>query len=135
VTLLFVLLWRPDTPGDNVHIAVAGLMAMTWGDALATVIGRRFGKHQYQIGNSVRSWEGSAVMLITSTTAIFLVLLFLSGSTLSPLAVSISVSRAFWVALIIAIVATLAEAVSLNGTDNLSVPLLTAATTWVILQI
>lgn len=134
VTLLFTLLWRPDTPGDNALIAVAGVMAMTWGDALAALIGRRWGKHQYQIGNSVRSWEGSAAMLVASTVAIFLVLLLLPGSRLSPLAVSISTSKAFLVALISAVVATLAEAVSPYGTDNLSVPLIAAGTIWVLLQ-
>lgn len=39
VTLLFGLLWRPDGPVDRAPIAVAGVMAMTWGDALAALIG------------------------------------------------------------------------------------------------
>ena len=98
VTLLFGLLWRPDGPVDSVAIAVAGIMAMTWGDALAALIGRRFGQHKYQVGNSVRSWEGSAAMVVTATFA------------------------------------TLAEAVSPHGTDNLSVPLVAAGVIWVLMQ-
>ena len=62
VTLLFGLLWRPDSPVDRVPIAVAGVMAMTWGDALAALIGKRIGQHRYRVGQSERSWEGSAAM-------------------------------------------------------------------------
>jgi phytol kinase len=46
VTLLFGLLWRPEGPVDSAPIAVAGIMAMTWGDALAALIGKRFGQHK-----------------------------------------------------------------------------------------
>ncbi|MBE9199012.1 MULTISPECIES: phosphatidate cytidylyltransferase [unclassified Nodularia (in: cyanobacteria)] len=134
VTLLFGLLWRPNTPVDSSSIAVAGVMTMTWGDALAALIGRRFGQHKYQVGNSVRSWEGSAAMLVVSTTVIFFVLLLLPGSSLSPLAVTIGKEQAFLVALVSAVFATLAEAVSPHGTDNLSVPLVASGTIWVLLQ-
>lgn len=135
VTLLFGLLWRPDGPIDSAPIAVAGIMAMTWGDALAALIGRRFGQHKYQVGNSVRSWEGSAAMFVASTAAIFLVLLLLPGSSLSPLATPLSLGQAFLVALVSATFATLAEAVSPHGTDNLSVPLVAAGVVWIVMQL
>ncbi|MBD2302419.1 diacylglycerol/polyprenol kinase family protein [Nostoc sp. FACHB-190] len=135
VTLLFGLFWRPDNSVDHVPIAVAGIMAMTWGDALAALIGKSFGQHKYQIGSSVRSWEGSLAMFLASTTAIFLVLMFLPGSFLSPLAVTFSVSKALLTALISASFATLVEAISPQGTDNLSVPLVTAGVIWALMQI
>ncbi|MBD2455959.1 phosphatidate cytidylyltransferase [Nostoc sp. FACHB-87] len=135
VTLLFGLFWRPDNSVDHVPIAVAGIMAMTWGDALAALIGKSFGQHKYQIGSSVRSWEGSLAMFLASTTAIFLVLMFLPGSFLSPLAVPLSVSKALLTALISASFATLVEAISPHGTDNLSVPLVTAGVIWTLMQI
>ncbi|HYX13138.1 MAG TPA: phosphatidate cytidylyltransferase [Nostoc sp.] len=134
VTLLFGLLWRPDGPVDSVAIAVAGIMAMTWGDALAALIGRRFGQHKYQVGNSVRSWEGSGAMFVASTVVIFLVLLLLPGSSLSPLAKPFSLAWALLTAVITATFATLAEAVSPHGTDNLSVPLVAAGIVWAIMQ-
>ncbi|AUB42839.1 VTE5, phytol kinase [Nostoc flagelliforme CCNUN1] len=134
VTLLFGLLWRPDGPVDSVAIAVAGIMAMTWGDALAALIGRRFGQHKYQVGNSVRSWEGSAAMFVASTVVIFLVLLLLPGSSLSPLAKPFSLAWALLTAVITATFATLAEAVSPHGTDNLSVPLVAAGVVWIVMQ-
>ncbi|MDZ8092774.1 MAG: phosphatidate cytidylyltransferase [Nostoc sp. DedQUE05] len=134
VTLLFGLLWRPNGPVDSVAIAVAGIMAMTWGDALAALIGKRFGQHKYQVGSSVRSWEGSAAMFVASTVVIFLVLLLLPGSLLSPLAKPLSFGWALLTAVITATFATLAEAVSPHGTDNLSVPLTAAGVVWIFMQ-
>lgn len=134
VTLLFGLLWRPDGPVDRVPIALAGVMAMTWGDALAALIGRRYGRHQYQVGGNFRSWEGSAVMFLASTLAMSLVLLLLPGSQLSPLATPIGVGQALSAALVGAACATLAEAVSPHGTDNLSVPLVAAGVAGVMIQ-
>jgi phytol kinase len=134
VTLLFALLWRPSGPIDYVPIAVAGVMAMTWGDALAALIGRRFGQHKYQVGNSIRSWEGSLAMFLASTTAIFLVLILLPGSSLSPLAIAYGVNKAVLSAVVSGALATLAEGVSPHGTDNLSVPLVTAGVIWILIN-
>ena len=134
VTLLFGLLWRPDGPIDRIPIAVAGVMAMTWGDALAALIGRRFGKHQYQVGLAVRSWEGSAAMFVASMTAMFLVFLLLPGSSISPYSEALSIGQALLVASVSAGFATLAEAVSPHGTDNLSVPLVAAGVAALVMQ-
>ncbi len=134
VTLLFGLLWRPDGPVDRAPIAAAGVMAMTWGDALAALIGRRFGRHRYQVGGSERSWEGSAAMFVASTVAMFLVLLLLPGSSLSPHSVPYGTGRSLLAALVGAAMATLAEAVSPHGTDNLSVPLVAAGVAAVVMQ-
>ena len=109
-------------------------MAMTWGDALAALIGRHFGQHKYQVGNSVRSWEGSAAMFVVSTVVIFLVLLLLPGSSLSPLGTPLGLRWALLTAVVTATFATLAEAVSPHGTDNLSVPLVAAGVVWIVMQ-
>ncbi|MBE9008092.1 phosphatidate cytidylyltransferase [Fortiea sp. LEGE XX443] len=135
VTLLFGLFWRPHGLVDNAPVAVAGIMSMTWGDALAALIGKRFGRHQYQVGSSVRSWEGSLAMFLASVTAIFLVLLLLPASFLSPLSVSVGVKQALLTALVSASFATLVEAISPHGTDNLSVPLVGAGVIWILMQI
>jgi phytol kinase len=126
VTLLFGLLWRPAGPLDRAPIAVAGAMALTWGDALAALVGRRWGRHRYRLGNSGRSWEGSATMFGVSAVAMFLVLTLLPGSALSPYAPPAGAGRALLAALLGAGAAALAEAASPRGTDNLSVPLVAA---------
>jgi phytol kinase len=134
VTLLFGLLWRPEGPVDRAPIAAAGVMAMTWGDALAALVGRRFGRHRYKVGQSERSWEGSAVMFVASTAAMFLALMLLPGSLLSPLAIPVGVGQALVAAIAGAACATLVEAVSPHGTDNLSVPLVAAGVVGLVMQ-
>jgi phytol kinase len=126
ITLLFGLLWRPTGPVDRAPAAVAGAMALAWGDALAALVGLRWGRHRYRLGASGRSWEGSAAMFAASALAICLALALLPGSSLCPFAPPIGTGRALTAALLGAAAATLAEAASPRGTDNLSVPLITA---------
>ena len=127
ITLLFLLLWRPEGSPDRVAIAVAAVMAMTWGDAMAHLIGRRYGRRLYAFFGHTRSWEGTAAMFVVGFVAMFLTLWLLPGSALSPNGVAPGAGRAALMALGAAIIASAAEAVSPAGLDNLSVPLLSAA--------
>ncbi len=99
------------------HLLVASLMPMTWGDALAAVIGRRVGRRPYTVLGSTRSIEGSAVMLLVSWVATLVPLLLLA---------SISPVTAIVAAAATALGATVIEAVSPWGVDNLSVPAVSA---------
>ena len=132
ITLLFGLLWRPQGAVDHVPIAVAGVMTLTWGDALAALVGRRFGEHTYRIGQSTRSVEGSFTLFIVACIAIWGTLQFLPGSSLAPAAKPLSAIQVTIATMLGAMVATIAEAVSPHGTDNLSVPLATAGIIWLI---
>ncbi len=127
IALLFAVFWRPEGPVDRLLPAVCGVMALTWGDALAALIGRRFGRHRYTIFGSNRSWEGSAVMLGVSALAVLLTLLLLPGSALAPLAPPVGPGRATLAALVAALVGTAVEGGSPHGSDNLTVPLAVAA--------
>ncbi|NWG19455.1 MAG: phosphatidate cytidylyltransferase [Chloroflexi bacterium] len=127
ITMLFALLWRPQGPIDRGVAATAGVMAMTWGDALAALVGKRFGRRKYTVGHSTRTLEGSAVMFATSALAMLLTVTLLPGSALAPFAPSGDLARGMTAALSGAAAATLVEAVSPHGTDNLSVPLAAAA--------
>jgi phytol kinase len=73
-------------------------------------------------------------MFLASTTAIFLVLILLPGSSLSPLAVAYGFNKAVLAAFVSGALATLAEGVSPHGTDNLSVPLVTAGAVWMVIN-
>ncbi len=107
------LLW------DEPHLLVASLMPMTWGDALAAVVGRRVGRHRYTVFGSTRSLEGSAVMFLAGWAATAVALLLLAPGA-SPIA-------ALLTAAITAGGAALVEAVSPWGLDNLTVPAVSAA--------
>jgi dolichol kinase len=126
ITLLFLIFWRTNSPDDRGYIAAAGTMAMTWGDALAAIVGKRWGRHHYQIGRGRRSFEGSAAMFAASFVAMLLTLLLTPGSALSPQSVPIGFNAALIASLVAALAATIAEGVSPHGTDNLSVPLLSS---------
>jgi phytol kinase len=126
MTLLFGLLWRPAGPIDRAPYAVAGAMALTWGDALAALVGRRYGRQRYRIWGDERSLQGSTAMFAASAASMFLALALLPGSSLCPYAATLDTTRALAAALLGAGAATLAEAISPQGTDNLSVPLVAA---------
>jgi phytol kinase len=110
---LIWLLWgRP-------HLLVASLMPMTWGDALAAVVGQRIGSRRYTILGSTRSVEGSAVMFVVSWVATLIPLVLLGSQPLG-------LGAAAGAAALTAIGATGVEAVSPWGIDNLTVPVVSA---------
>ena len=125
ITLLFGLLWRTGGAPDRVPIAAAAVMAMTWGDGLASIIGLRHGKHPYVTFGHTRSREGSIAMISAAFLVILLTLAWLPGSALSPNSTPLAFGSILLLALVGAGVAAVAEGFSPAGTDNLSVPLLT----------
>lgn len=107
--------WDFGFPRGIAYIAMAGIMAMTWGDAFSAIIGKRFGKHSYTIvGRSKRTLEGSLAGFVFTFVSVLITLLILS-----PLSFSLALVGA----LVAAITGTLLEAVSPGGTDNLTVPI------------
>jgi phytol kinase len=110
-TAIVWLLW------DQRPLVVASLMPMTWGDALAAVIGQRFGKRRYTVLGSTRSLEGSAVMFLAAWVAVFAPLVLFGAA--APV-------TALWVSVVTALGAAAVEAVSPWGIDNLTVPAVSA---------
>ena len=110
---ILVLFWgAPSAPTLQGPLIVAALMPMTWGDALAAIVGGRWGQRRYTVLRSTRSIEGSATMFLVSALATFLAL----GA--SPSAIP--------AALVTALGATIVEALSPWGIDNLTVPAVSA---------
>ncbi len=89
---------------------LAGVLVMGYGDGLAALIGKRFGRNKYSYFNCKKSIEGSATMFVVSS-----VIALLLGHSL-PVSVTM------------AVVATIFEGVTPLGLDNITVPLLTAIT-------
>ena len=110
---IMVLFWgNPSAPATNPRLIVAALMPMTWGDALAAIAGERFGRHRYTLFGQTRSLEGSVTMLVASALAAWMALWALPSAMV--------------VALTTAVGATLVEAISPWGIDNLTVPAVSA---------
>jgi phytol kinase len=135
ISLLFGILWRPRSPEDQVHVALAGVMALTWGDALAAVVGIRWGKHRFCAMPgyaSIRSIEGSVVMFMVSTLVVTSTLIYLSQGRV-PAIYDLQHGEALFAGVISASFATAVEAISPWGMDNILIPLSTAGLLVVLL--
>jgi phytol kinase len=132
ITILYSLLWRTGGGIDQAPLATAAIMAMTWGDAMASIIGERWGRHKYTTFGHTRSWEGSIAMAAFSFMAVFITLTLLPGSPLSPNSLEPGSTALIAMGIVGTLVAASAEAISPAGTDNLSVPLLTGLVLWLI---
>ncbi len=109
---------------DNPPLMVAALMPLTWGDGIAPVIGRAFGKNQYTVFGHTRTLQGSAAFFVFGLFFTWLALWLIPGPTpIDPL-------TAILPALLIMSVTTLIEAVSIWGLDNITI---TAAAVAVLL--
>lgn len=91
------------------HDVIAATLVMGYGDGLAALVGSKIGRHRYSVLNASKSWEGTAVMFVVSSLVIAL---FTPYPALKVL--------------VMAVVATLFEALTPLGLDNITVPLLTA---------
>lgn len=93
---------------------VAALLTLAVGDAAAALVGVRYGAVRYEVEDSPKSLEGSAAFLVVAFLTIHLPALLMSDL---PRPVSVLA------ALLVALLVTGFEAISLGGTDNLFVPL------------
>lgn len=134
ITLIYALLWRPVGPTDYGSVAAAGVMALTWGDALAAIVGKNYGRHHYTIFGTTRSIEGSLAMFVASFIAMFLVLAYTPGTFIAYAAPWLTVQQAALAALVGAALATLAEALTPRGLDNLTVPLVASGAVWLLVR-
>jgi len=105
--------------GDRVYVAVAGVFAASFGDTTAALVGRRMGTRKYRTLGHPRSMEGTLSLFLASGLTMSPVLAILGG---------LGWHQAIAFALIGATVAAAVETVSVYGTDNLTVPIATAAT-------
>ncbi len=100
---------------DRPPLMVAALMPLTWGDGLAPVIGKMYGRRQYRVHTSIRTLEGSLGFFVAGLLFTWLALWLPGGApAISPVA-------AFFPAFVITLVTTLIEAVSIWGVDNLTI--------------
>jgi phytol kinase len=95
------------------YYAVLGVLIMTWGDGLAAVIGKKFGRHDFEIFGMKKSLEGCLTMTLVSFVISFLIFLLVFGASW----------KICLIAFLVATLATLLELLSKLGIDNLTVPI------------
>ena len=105
VIVSFGLLNQPE-------VGAIGILILGYGDGFAAVIGQKFGKHKLKHNKTL---EGSLAMFVASLVVAFIIIHIYHGS------------QAFYLAPIIALIATVVELYTPKGIDNLSVPLINSA--------
>lgn len=96
---------------------VAAVLVLAVADAGAALVGSRYGVVRYEVEEETKSLEGSLVFLVLAFLAVLLPALLLAD--LEP-------AVAVLAALLVALLVTGFEAISLRGADNLFVPLAVA---------
>lgn len=118
MTVLLAVFWG-GFGAEALYIPVGAIMAWGPGDAVAAIVGKKFGKHKLQgkCIEGVKLVEGSVGMAITSFMCLLPVLLTMSSL---PWYVSLAV------ALVVAPVASLTELFTKKGWDTVTVPIVSA---------
>jgi len=121
IGILVGVFWHLHQP----QYAVLGIMTMTWGDGLAALVGKRFGKHKYIVFGYQKSWEGSLTVTLISYFICATLFLVTQGN----------IWQTWIVSLIVAAIATILEAFSFLGIDNLTVPIGSATCAYLLNQL
>ena len=108
---------------DNMVVIAIGILAMSYGDGFASIIGLKFGKKKYNIFGDEKSYVGSfAMFLFTFITTIVALLYYEIPIT----------NYVLFVLIIIALVSAIVEGFTPKGLDNLSVPFVAVFLYWFV---
>lgn len=112
--IMVVLTWQDSPILENVHPFLGGLgiMAMGYGDGFAALVGSNLGKHKFTFLGSTRSLEGSLAMFVAALFPLFFLISSFALPALPALAAAAMLS----------LLATIIEAITPWGLDNLTVP-------------
>jgi len=109
---------------DNMVVIAIGILAMSYGDGFASLIGLKYGKKKYKIFGDEKSYVGSIVMFIFTFTTMVVAILYYRIFVTSYLVL---------ILVFIALVITLVEGLTPRGFDNLSVPFVAVFLYWIMI--
>jgi dolichol kinase len=93
---------------------LSSVLVLAVADACAALVGKRFGTFTYNVEESCKSIQGSMAFLVVAFIAMMVPMWFLADFTLLHTVLC---------ALLVAVLVTGFEAISLRGTDNLFIPI------------
>ena len=100
------------------ELGLVGVFTMGFGDGFAAIVGKKVKSKKYKIGNTTKTIAGSLTMFIITLiiTAIFMAFYGVN----------------MWIikSILIATIMTIIEAVSIKGTDNITVPVISCLLTY-----
>jgi phytol kinase len=114
---------------DQREIIAMGILAMSYGDGLASLIGIRYGKKKYTVFQDTKSYVGSIVMFLCTFLLLVIAVVFYA----QIFNAEFLTMRAVAYLLCTAGVATVVEGITPLGLDNLSVPFVVAVMYWFFL--
>ena len=97
----------------NLVLYLVPVMVLSFADAMAAVVGLRYGQLRYQTSEGEKSLEGSIAFLLVATLCIHVPLLLLSD---------LGRSETLLIALLLGMLVMLFEAIAWRGLDNLFIP-------------
>ena len=105
---------------DKLWIVSLAIGIMVYGDGFASLIGQKYGKHQFKLIEDIKSVEGSLAMFCVSCIMCSLIFAFYS-------AIGYNIPNYnFLFVILISLIASVVEAITPRGLDNLSVSSITA---------
>ncbi len=124
--ILILLTWDGGFLGNDLkYLGALGILIMGYGDGFAAVIGKKYGQMKYKVLGKTRTIEGSIGMFFFSFVVSTIILGIMLGFELQIIQISF----------IIAALATLVEAFTPNGFDNLTVPITSALAGYLLIYI
>ena len=106
---------------DNMVVIAIGILAMSYGDGFASVIGSKYGLKKYNLFGDEKSYVGSFSMFIFTYFMMLVAILFYG--------IEFSYTIVLFLGLI-ALIAAVIEGVTPRGLDNLFVPFVVAFLYW-----
>ncbi|WP_066502602.1 DUF92 domain-containing protein [Abyssisolibacter fermentans] len=124
LVILIALFWKNGLLGsDYRYIGAIGILVMGYGDGFAAIVGKKFGNIKYFIFGNEKSIEGSFTVFILSFIVSALILFNYKGIDI------------IHIAIIVAFLATIIEAITPWGLDNLTVPISSSLIVYYLLNI
>ena len=106
---------------DDMVVIAIGILAMSYGDGFASIIGGKFGKRKFNVFGDEKSYVGSFSMFVFTLITMIVAVLFYD--------VSLSFEHLLFLCLI-ALVGAFIEGITPRGFDNLTVPFVISFLYW-----
>lgn len=115
---------------DNMVVIAVGILAMSYGDGFASLLGAKFGKRKYRVWGDEKSYVGSAIMF-TFTFIIMIIAVIIYKMFFSY---EVTITYEFLAILAgISLIVAVVESITPKGLDNLSVPFVISILYWILL--
>ena len=115
---------------DNMVIIAIGILAMSYGDGLASLIGVKYGKRKYKIFGDEKSYIGSFTMFIFTFVMMVVAILIYKTVFSNELTITYEILA---ILACISFIAAIVEGITPKGFDNISVPLIVAFCYWFLI--